>query len=174
MLRLHAAAATDPAARAALLDAGARVIALSRLNARLDALAATMIDSADLLNGLAADIRAMHLAGRRAVTLDIRAEPHRLPAAHARSLGLVVNELVVDALKYAFPGGRGGTVGAIFGCRCPRSRTAAAPAAVPRPCLVSLAHPHRRGNAPARRASRPWGTSSGPMDTSSGATEKMA
>ncbi len=37
--------------------------------------------------------------------------------AASRRVGiLAVNELV-DALRYAVPGGRGGTVGVIFGCR---------------------------------------------------------
>jgi two-component sensor histidine kinase len=98
------------------LAAEARVRALSHLNARLDAHAdgaAATIGSAAFLKGLTTDLRDMHF-GQRPVALDVRAEPHRLALAHARPLGLVLNELVVNALKYAFPEDRPGTVSIAF------------------------------------------------------------
>jgi two-component sensor histidine kinase len=116
MLRLQANAAADPLVRTALLAAEARVRALSNLNARLDAQGEgleTTIGSVSFLNGLATDLRDMHF-GQRPVALDVRAEPHRIALVHAKPLGLVLNELVVNALKYAFPGGRPGTVSIDF------------------------------------------------------------
>lgn len=116
MLRLQARAMTDAAARAALLDAEARMRALSSLKTRLNARAAgvaTVVNSGDFLNGLAVDLRDMHF-GQRPVTLDVRTEPHRFLVAQAKPLGLIVNQLVVNALKYAFPGDRNGTVNIAF------------------------------------------------------------
>ena len=115
MLRLQAEADPDRPARDALLDAEGRVRALSRLNARLDAEPAGGIDSGEFLAGLAADFRSAHLAGRP-IALHVRAEPCALPVAHARVLGLVVNELLINAAKYAFPGDRGGAVSVVFEC----------------------------------------------------------
>jgi hypothetical protein len=47
-----------------------------------------------------------------ALKLDIDNEP--LPTDRALPLGLVVNELLTNAIKYAFPEERGGTVGVTF------------------------------------------------------------
>jgi two-component sensor histidine kinase len=116
MLRLQANTSTDPAARAALLTAEARVRALSNLNARLDAHAEGVeatIGSVAFLNGLTADLRNMHF-GLRPATLNVSAEPHRIALVHAKPLGLILNELVVNALKYAFPDDRPGIVSINF------------------------------------------------------------
>jgi len=54
--------------------------------------------------------------GRQHVKFEVRAEPHQLPVVYGKSLGLIINELVVNALKYAFLGDRGGTVLISFTC----------------------------------------------------------
>ena len=112
MLQLQAAMSPDQTVQAALLEALTRVRALASLNARLDAKAkgvTTVIDGQALVDGVAGDLRSMHF-GQRPITLDVTAEPHRIPVDHARPLGLILNELVVNALKYAFPDDRAGTV----------------------------------------------------------------
>jgi two-component sensor histidine kinase len=96
MLRLQASAVTQPAVRAALIDAEARVHALASLNARLDAGAhgvESMIDSVIFLEGLATDIRGMHFGEQRPVVLDVRAESHRIATLQGKPLGLILNEL---------------------------------------------------------------------------------
>ena len=112
MLRLQASVSTNPAVRAALQDTEVRVTALASLNAKLDAAAkdaGKSFDSAAFIEGLATDLQAMHF-GQRLIALRIDAESCSLDAGQGKPLGLILNELVVNALKYAFPGGEQGTV----------------------------------------------------------------
>lgn len=117
MLRLQAAVSNDPAVQSALLIAESRVQALASLNSRLDQWAGgseTVIDSRQFLEGLSADIQAAYF-DQRPITIELRAERHPLLLEHARPLGLVINELVVNAVKYAFPEGATGTISIVFG-----------------------------------------------------------
>ncbi len=116
MLRLQANVSINPGVRAALNDAEARVTALASLNAKLDAAAegaGKRFDSAAFIEGLATDLQAMHF-GQRMITLVIDAESCSLDAGQGKPLGLILNELVVNALKYAFPGEEQGTVRIAF------------------------------------------------------------
>lgn len=116
MLRLQASVSADATVRAALLDAEIRVSALASLNTRLDAAAkeaGAVFDSAVFIEGLATDLQGMHF-GRRSITLRLDVEAHSLDAAHGKPLGLILNELVVNALKYAFAGVDGGVVSISF------------------------------------------------------------
>jgi two-component sensor histidine kinase len=106
MLRLQAAAATEPAARFALEAASLRVVAIARINARLDPSAlgvqtVTTIDASAFLSGLVEDLQ--NVVQGRAITVEkIIEQPHRLSVELARSLGLITAEWFTNALKYAF------------------------------------------------------------------------
>nr|WP_274597248.1 sensor histidine kinase [Microvirga tunisiensis] len=50
------------------------------------------------------------MIGLRPIRLDVEAESHSIPLNQAVSVGLIINELLVNALKYAFPGDRSGHV----------------------------------------------------------------
>jgi hypothetical protein len=69
------------------------------------------LDTRAFVAGLCADLEAAQAGGAlRPVALVAEAEAHPLDAERAVPLGLVLNEAVTNALKYAFPGERAGTV----------------------------------------------------------------
>jgi K+-sensing histidine kinase KdpD len=99
-------AAADPttSAREALGEAAARIQALARVKGRLEQHwhADSVLNSGAFLAGLSEDLREVTI-GLRPITLRVQAEAHDIPIGRAIALGLIVNELVVNAAKYAFP-----------------------------------------------------------------------
>lgn len=112
---LHLQASADPEAADGLNLAAERVLMLGRVHRRLSygGSPSASVNSRLFLDGLMTDLRAS-LDGLRPVTLTLSAEEHPLPLTRAGDLGLVVNELVTNALKHAFPGERDGVVRVSF------------------------------------------------------------
>jgi len=94
---------------------------LSALEDRVEALAAlyALLDRDEepgvlrldeYLRTVALRLAEAHGADARGVRFELDLTPVSLDAHRASSLGIAVNELLTDALKHAFPGGRPGTV----------------------------------------------------------------
>jgi two-component sensor histidine kinase len=102
LLRLQAKTA-DPAARDALRQAADRIHAVAALHENLSKPGSRdVLNAADYLRELCSGLSSSLLDARR-VTLSLRAEPVPLPAQTAQALGLIVNELVTNAAKHAYP-----------------------------------------------------------------------
>jgi chemotaxis protein methyltransferase CheR len=94
--------------------------ALERVSHRIDALGQLysklsksdtieVVDAATYLDDLCRDLVAS-VQGATAITLKTDIESEMLPTDRAIPMGLIVNELVTNALKYAFPSETKGTV----------------------------------------------------------------
>jgi two-component sensor histidine kinase len=100
----------NSAARAALRLATARIQAVARIH---DALqlngGADLVDLSALIATMCETLQTM--AGEpNAVQVIVRADPIAAPIALAQPLVLAVNELVINALRHAFPDGSGGAI----------------------------------------------------------------
>jgi two-component sensor histidine kinase len=68
------------------------------------------LDMAGFVRSLCRNLAVSSGADRRGIRIDAAAEPRELPFDTAVPLGLLLTELVTNALKHAFPDGRGGRV----------------------------------------------------------------
>jgi two-component sensor histidine kinase len=110
LLSMQARALEDPAGRAALIGAGDRIQVLARVHQRLSMEeGAAVVDSKQFVADLCQDLKGS-LVGFRPVEVNVLAESHPITLGRAVALGLIINELLTNALKYAFADGRAGQV----------------------------------------------------------------
>jgi two-component sensor histidine kinase len=109
LLQMEGRTLDDEERKASLLSAASRVAVVARVYALLQNGGALDVEMKPLIDDLCADLR-LALIGLRPIALRTEVESCALGVDEARAVALIVNELVVNALEYAFPEDRAGTV----------------------------------------------------------------
>ncbi|QCQ99603.1 PAS domain-containing protein [Brevundimonas sp. SGAir0440] len=107
LLRLQSRSLSDPALTATLDSMLERVDALATVHRKLyQSEDVTQFDVGAFTNTLVADV--IGSTGRSDIEVSVDVEPMFIPSTHASSIGLIINELLTNAIKHAFADDRGG------------------------------------------------------------------
>jgi len=110
LLRLQARSASDPATCSELMEASNRVHVVGRVHQRLSPFSgAAVIDLRSFILDLCEDLR-LALIRDQHIVLQAESAEIQMPFTQAVTIGMVTNELVTNARKYAFPDCRHGTI----------------------------------------------------------------
>jgi chemotaxis protein methyltransferase CheR len=111
ILMLKARTVSSPETRRHLEDAHRRVVAVATVQSQLRPLTAGRdIVAQSYLTGLCESLSKSLINEDRAIAISVQADPGGFTTEQAVSVGLVTTELVINALKHAFPGRPSGTI----------------------------------------------------------------
>jgi chemotaxis protein methyltransferase CheR len=104
ILMLKARAVTSEEIRFHLKDAHQRVISVAEVQSHLHATGGVdQIEVGPYLTKLCGSLAASMIGESQPIALDVVADQGRIASDKAVSIGLIVTELVINAIKYAFP-----------------------------------------------------------------------
>jgi PAS domain S-box-containing protein len=109
LLRLQARTINEPAITAKIEAMLERIDALATVHRRLyQSEDVSRFDIGAFTANLVSDV--VGASGRDDLAVSVDVEPIEVPSGHAASLGLVLNEILTNAIKHGFAAGRSGTL----------------------------------------------------------------
>jgi len=106
-LLLKAGAVTSEETKNELRAAHQRVMSVAAVQSHLQASdGIEQIEIGPYLTKLSSGLASSMVDPRQHIDIAVSADPGALPTSHAVSIGLIVTELIINAVKYAFPAPR--------------------------------------------------------------------